>query len=494
MTRSFEAEDPLAAAIAPPPDETPSQREARERSEAEARRVSDEIDKQIRSERAALQRRRDSVRVLLLGQSESGKSTTLKNFQMQYARETWQEERSSWRSIIQLNLIRSIVSLLDVLDSAMTNPHLPLTPASSRPRTADRTTSPPPVRTDPPPLPLEFSELHRILRLRLAPLRGVQQDLERRLGAAAEEVVASSMRTEALPLPPGARERSSEEFAVRSRDGWRSALERFRPRGGDVQETARAAEWRNRKAAEVTEVLAGCGEDMKALWEDSVMREILRRSKRRMEEEPGFFLNDIERIAKRDYEPSDDDIIRARLRTLGVQEYKFYVEQAGHDWYMFDVGGARSSRAHWYPYFDDVNAIIFLAPISCFDERLREDRRVNRLEDSYMLWQTLCSLRLLAKTQIILFLNKCDLLEQKLRSGVKVVDHVPSFGDRGNDVETVKKYFQTHFKEIAKQHSPEPRRFYVHLTSVVDTRATAATLRTVEDGILRASLRRADLL
>jgi hypothetical protein len=27
--------------------------------------------------------------------------------------------------------------------------------------------------------------------------------------------------------------------------------------------------------------------------------------------------------------------------------------------------------------------------------------------------------------------------------------------------------FQSHFKEIAKQHSPEQRRYYVHLTSVV---------------------------
>ena len=34
------------------------------------------------------------------------------------------------------------------------------------------------------------------------------------------------------------------------------------------------------------------------------------------------FLNDVERIASRDYEPSDDDVVRARLRTLGVQEYK----------------------------------------------------------------------------------------------------------------------------------------------------------------------------
>ncbi|KAI0049030.1 G-alpha-domain-containing protein [Auriscalpium vulgare] len=496
MARSFE-DDPLTAAIAPPPDETTEQKEVRERAEAEARRVSDEIDEQLRNERNALRRRRPPVKVLLLGQSESGKSTTLKNFQMHYSTELWQEERSSWRAIVQLNLIRSVVSLLDLLDQAMTTPEpirLPL-PETSRPQTSERLLSSPRA----PPSAIEFSDIHRILRLRLAPLRGVQQDLERRLGAAAEEVITAGPRNEALPLPPGARERPAQEFAVRSRDGWRSALERFRPRNGDAQDTARAAENRLRKVAEVTEVIAGCGDDMKALWEDPVMKELLARKKIRMEDEPGFFLNDIERIARRDYEPSDDDIVHARLRTLGVQEYRFYVEQgrsltAGHDWHMFDVGGTRSSRAHWYPYFDDVDAIIFLAPISCFDERLREDRRVNRLEDSYMLWQTLCSLPLLAKTQIILFLNKCDLLERKLRAGVHVRDHVPSFGDRSNDVETVKKYFQTHFKEIAKQHSPEPRRFYVHLTSVVDTRATAATLRTVEEGILRASLRRADLL
>ena len=42
------------------------------------------------------------------------------------------------------------------------------------------------------------------------------------------------------------------------------------------------------------------------------------------------FLNDIGRIGRRDYEPSDDDVIHARLRTLGVQEYRFYVEQGAY--------------------------------------------------------------------------------------------------------------------------------------------------------------------
>ena len=52
-----------------------------------------------------------------------------------------------------------------------------------------------------------------------------------------------------------------------------------------------------------------------------------------------------------------------------------------------------------------------------------------------MLWKAVVSSKLLAKTSIVLFLNKCDLLEQKLLTGVRVKDYVHSYGDRPNDVE-----------------------------------------------------------
>lgn len=87
-----------------------------------------------------------------------------------------------------------------------------------------------------------------------------------------------------------------------------------------------------------------------------------------------------------------------------------------------------------------MNAIIFLAPISCFDEKLAEDRRVNRLEDSFLLWNAVCSNKLLRKTMLILFLNKCDLLERKLNAGVDFRHYVPSYGNgKANDVGTVTK-------------------------------------------------------
>lgn len=85
-----------------------------------------------------------------------------------------------------------------------------------------------------------------------------------------------------------------------------------------------------------------------------------------------------------------------------------------------------------------VDAIIFLAPISGFDQVLTEDRTVNRLvrhhpetallpffkirqlqEDSVLLWKAVCSNKLLANVDLVLFLNKCDILDAKLRSGIR---------------------------------------------------------------------------
>ena len=74
------------------------------------------------------------------------------------------------------------------------------------------------------------------------------------------------------------------------------------------------------------------------------------------------FLNDVQRIASYHYTPTDHDIVRARLRTMGVQEYRIRLDNAatsckdetlvtpqdkdtslGREWIFYDVGGCRSS-------------------------------------------------------------------------------------------------------------------------------------------------------
>jgi len=221
-------------------------------------------------------------------------------------------------------------------------------------------------------------------------------------------------------------------------------------------------------------------------------------------------LNDVERIASRSYEPSDDDVVRARLRTLGVQEYKIDITpdnvnqsifsgaiggvQFGKEWRIYDVGGSRSMRHAWLPYFDNAQAIIFLAPVSCFDQHLSENFKVNRLEDTFMLWQTICESKLLAGADTIIFLNKIDLLTLKLRSGVKIREHLPSYGDRRNDTGTMVRYLKSKFKDIWKRHPIEGRSCYYHATTVIDIKMTATTIHSVKDTILRDHLKKASFL
>jgi hypothetical protein len=197
---------------------------------------------------------------------------------MQFAQDTWMEERSSWRAVIQLNLVRSINSIVDLLSAELSANNTPTSSPHARPSTADVHHANGRA--------LQFTEHHRLLRLRLTPLKNVQVDLERRLGAVSEEVKPGPITeafTEALPLPP----RVPEAY-VQSRDGWRSALAKIRSGRRSDDESVRVAENRARRDAENAEVIAGCLDDMRALWEDPVVRDLLRREGMTMEAAPGL--------------------------------------------------------------------------------------------------------------------------------------------------------------------------------------------------------------
>ncbi|KDQ51779.1 hypothetical protein JAAARDRAFT_210909 [Jaapia argillacea MUCL 33604] len=477
-------EDPFSKVMRPPADESPEDRSERHRRLQEAQRISQEIDASLAESKKAFEKRKKAVKVLLLGQAESGKSTTLKNFQLTFTPNHFYNERSAWRTVIQLNLIRSVKRLLEVLQdewdaaptiiypSNVTSTALPRSPtAPRRPSTTGSLLTPE----------------HRKIRMRLSPLLSMESELTRKLYDTQE-------------VSP-----TSKDICVRPGSGWKGIIKRVT--GEESQRDSGAAPVKKRGSgrpgssegrskADPTMVLAACKNDIIALWEDKVVKSVLKKHGVRLEDMPGFFLNDVERIATCDYLPSDDDILRARLRTLGVEEHRFVMESGtdiGAEWYVFDVGGSRGMRNSWIPYFDDVQAIIFLAPL-LFNQTLEEDPSINRVEDSLYLWKEICTNPLLAKVTLVLFLNKIDMLQAILDAGVQLKKFVPSFGDNPNDVEHVVKFFRDKFRSYHKRYSPKFRPFFCHETSVVDMGTTSAIIIGVREGILHHHFRTLSIL
>lgn len=102
---------------------------------------------------------------------------------------------------------------------------------------------------------------------------------------------------------------------------------------------------------------------------------------------PGSYFADIDRLFTKDYLPSDQDILRARLRTTGISETIF--DTGNLTYRMFDVGGQRSERKKWIHVFDNVQVVLFLVAISGYDHVLVEDRNgVSRADNIQgMGWQ-----------------------------------------------------------------------------------------------------------
>ncbi|KAG9313912.1 guanine nucleotide binding protein, alpha subunit [Chiua virens] len=514
--------DPFWAALQPPPNESPADRDRRLNEELEAKRVSDGIDEMLREERRE-RRTKQEIKILLLGQSESGKSTTLKQFQLMHAPAAFRADRIAWRAVIYLNLVRSIRRILDAISpDTEDDDHDELSGIPRHRQGGTHVAKYDQYRRALEPLKALEERLIRMLSspdedepTRIAPVRPdwniSSQGTVTKNGRPAPVITIPVSRQPSFPLSPaslaslspgsstsGTSKTKQSEVSVHHRSNWKKAFSLGNkiksPKSAHTNEVE--GWWDD--PSDPVHVLNACAQAMQALWKDPGIKQQLREKQIRVEESSGFFLDEIIRITALRYFPTDQDVLKARLKTMGVVEHTFSIpdsQRVNIDWKVYDVGGARNQRHAWAPYFEDVNAIIFLAPISAFDQVLVEDPKVNRLEDSFLLWRTLVSNKLLKDVSIILFLNKTDLLQAKLKAGVRLKDHIVQYGDRSNDFETVSKYFHNKFMAVHQEFSVnKSREIRVHFTTVTDTRRTATIIHRVREIIITANLKSIQLM
>ena len=107
---------------------------------------------------------------------------------------------------------------------------------------------------------------------------------------------------------------------------------------------------------------------------------------------------------------------------------------------------------------------MFLTAISEYDQVLAEDGVTNRMKESVNLFHTVLGYQAFRNTSIVLFLNKKDLLEEKINSGKSPVsDYFEDCPE--NDYANVVEYFQNLF--LAQNSNPN-REIYPHVTCAVD--------------------------
>jgi len=211
------------------------------------------------------------------------------DFQLTYSRKEWSEERAAWRAVVLLNLVRNVNEILAHLENEMAD--LPYNPDDSQ----EDLNAPRPARALP---RLKFTETHRLLRMRLLPLTRVQHNLETNLGSASLEPHSTPVISAApfdQPNHPG--RRPLQEFSINSSNGWKTALDKFRTlrnsaaaRNSVTNESfSLMVTSRRPKDSEddIAEVIASCQDDIKSLWDDDIVREMLIRRKIRLEDGPG---------------------------------------------------------------------------------------------------------------------------------------------------------------------------------------------------------------
>ncbi|CCF55465.1 hypothetical protein KAFR_0A00270 [Kazachstania africana CBS 2517] len=228
---------------------------------------------------------------------------------------------------------------------------------------------------------------------------------------------------------------------------------------------------------------------IRELWtKDQGIKQCFARSNEfQLEGSASYYFDHIEKFAQPNYVCSDEDILRGRIKTTGITENEFNIGSSKFK--VLDAGGQRSERKKWIHSFEGITAVLFVLAMSEYDQMLFEDERVNRMHESIMLFDTLLNSKWFRDTPFILFLNKMDIFEDKVKK-MPIRKYFPDYQGRVGDVEAGVKYFEKIFLSLNKSNKP----IYVRRTCATDTQTMKFVLSAVTDLIVQQNLKKSGIL
>jgi GTPase SAR1 family protein len=225
--------------------------------------------------------------------------------------------------------------------------------------------------------------------------------------------------------------------------------------------------------------------DIQELWsnDNGIKETFANRSKFQFPDSGPYFFDRMTEMIKEDYIPTQNDVLRSRVRTTGIVETGFELE--GNKFKMFDVGGQRNERKKWIHCFENVTCVIFVAAISEYDQVLFEDETTNRVVEALELFDEICNSKWFTQTSIILFLNKRDLFMDKIIK-VKLGEFFEDYCGPANDYEAGCEFFRCKFD---MRNRCADKDIYTHVTCATDSGNIAHVFESVKDILIKQSLR-----
>ncbi|CAB4397387.1 unnamed protein product [Rhizophagus irregularis] len=223
---------------------------------------------------------------------------------------------------------------------------------------------------------------------------------------------------------------------------------------------------------------------LKKLWADTGVQKCYERGHQyALHDNMSYFYESLDRLFLQTYIPTDQDILRCRMKTTGIVETLFHLGPLTYR--MFDVGGQRSERKKWIHCFEDVTAVLFLVAISGYDQCLVEDKDANQMQEALMLFDSICNSQWFVNTSMILFLNKIDIFREKIKQS-PVKKYFPDYQGLNGDFKQTTYYFKRRFQRLNRSDIKE---IYPHFTNATDTNLLRHIMGSITDIILTQNLR-----
>jgi len=221
------------------------------------------------------------------------------------------------------------------------------------------------------------------------------------------------------------------------------------------------------------------GEDIKSIFNDPGVQKALKEKYQTFHllDSAAYFFQNLDRIAQADFTPTVDDLLRCRAKTTGIQELHLEIDK--HKFIIVDVGGQRSERKKWIHCFQDVTAVLFFVALSEYDLSLYEDEETNRMHESLKLFDEICNSKWFSAIPIVLFLNKKDLFEEKIKN-VNITVAFPDY-EGAQEFKAAAEYIQDQF--VALNENPA-KSIYPHITQATDTNNIKTVFETVRSIVL----------